>query len=78
MCHLHDKARANPTVQCADSSWRCLFWALPVFGYCEKYAEVRAALCPLSCGGCATDPADNGGDDQDMLNIDSFHMPLGR
>ncbi|KAI1729142.1 astacin (Peptidase family m12A) domain-containing protein [Ditylenchus destructor] len=37
---------------CEDVNWRCIFWSLPVFGYCEKFDDIREKVCPMSCGTC--------------------------
>ncbi|CAD5223146.1 unnamed protein product [Bursaphelenchus xylophilus] len=42
----------EPGRECTDKNWRCAFWSMSVFGYCDKYAEVRDQVCPFSCKTC--------------------------
>uniref|UniRef100_A0A914W6A0 Metalloendopeptidase n=1 Tax=Plectus sambesii TaxID=2011161 RepID=A0A914W6A0_9BILA len=37
---------------CVDENWRCSFWSMGVFGYCDKYEDVRNKVCRKSCGTC--------------------------
>lgn len=39
-------------MECKDTNWRCTFWSLEIFQYCEKYAIIREKICPQSCGAC--------------------------
>lgn len=40
------------TRECIDENWRCAFWSMGVFGYCDKYEDVRNKVCRKSCGTC--------------------------
>uniref|UniRef100_A0A0N5C4K7 Metalloendopeptidase n=1 Tax=Strongyloides papillosus TaxID=174720 RepID=A0A0N5C4K7_STREA len=44
---------------CEDLNWRCNFWSLGLFNYCDRYDEVRNVICRFSCGTC-------------RINVDKF------
>uniref|UniRef100_A0AAF5D0F4 Metalloendopeptidase n=1 Tax=Strongyloides stercoralis TaxID=6248 RepID=A0AAF5D0F4_STRER len=37
---------------CEDLNWRCNFWSIGLFNYCDRYEEVRNVICRFSCGTC--------------------------
>uniref|UniRef100_A0A0N4ZYF7 Metalloendopeptidase n=1 Tax=Parastrongyloides trichosuri TaxID=131310 RepID=A0A0N4ZYF7_PARTI len=40
------------TQVCEDLNWRCNFWSMGIFNYCNRYDEVRNVICRYSCGTC--------------------------
>ncbi|KAI6202156.1 Metalloendopeptidase [Aphelenchoides besseyi] len=38
--------------ECTDKNWRCTFWSMSIFGYCEQFEEIRDEVCAYSCGTC--------------------------
>uniref|UniRef100_A0A914CAB5 Metalloendopeptidase n=1 Tax=Acrobeloides nanus TaxID=290746 RepID=A0A914CAB5_9BILA len=42
----------KPQGQCEDLNWRCHFWSMSIFGYCDKYEEIRSQICRKSCRSC--------------------------
>jgi hypothetical protein len=43
---------SNTKNECIDQNWRCAFWSMSIFGYCQEYKEIREIVCPKSCGTC--------------------------
>jgi hypothetical protein len=43
---------SNTKTDCNDQNWRCAFWSMSIFGYCQEYKEIREIVCPKSCGTC--------------------------
>ncbi|VDM42678.1 unnamed protein product [Toxocara canis] len=39
----------NTASECRDLNWRCPFWSMSVFSYCDKYPEIAYQTCVKSC-----------------------------
>ncbi|CEF64358.1 Astacin-like metalloendopeptidase [Strongyloides ratti] len=53
---------------CEDLNWRCNFWSIGLFNYCDRYEEVRNVICRFSCGTCKINFETFGG--RNILNED--------
>uniref|UniRef100_A0A0N4UF60 Metalloendopeptidase n=1 Tax=Dracunculus medinensis TaxID=318479 RepID=A0A0N4UF60_DRAME len=43
---------AKPTEKCEDTHWRCVFWSMSIFSYCERSKQIAQVECRKSCGNC--------------------------
>jgi hypothetical protein len=53
---------------CRDQNWRCSFWSMGIFGYCDKHAEIRTHICRKSCGSCGRSTRSIDDDDARTIN----------
>uniref|UniRef100_A0A0M3IJB1 Metalloendopeptidase n=1 Tax=Ascaris lumbricoides TaxID=6252 RepID=A0A0M3IJB1_ASCLU len=50
---------SSTIAECRDLNWRCPFWSMSVFNYCEKYPEIAYKTCIKSCGNCHNKPIES-------------------